>query len=193
MARNSTGARERIIDGTTVLLRQGGYSAAGVNEVVAVSKAPKGSVYHYFPAGKEQFVSESLVNYEIAISTLIRSTLSDTSSLEKRVKKFFNRISQRMALSSFTQSCAVGATILSLPSGSELLQKQCSETLDVWANVAAECLVEVPKAKRACAARVLISLLEGAQISARASQSDRPLKEAAVCFLAFVKTLLPPN
>jgi TetR/AcrR family transcriptional regulator, lmrAB and yxaGH operons repressor len=190
MARTATGARERILDGTTVLLRQGGYAAAGVNEVVAVSKAPKGSVYHYFPAGKDQFVSESLANYEIMISTLIGSTLGAKGSLESRVKKFFNRISQRMALSNFTQSCAVGTTILSIPSGNVLLQKQCSATLDAWAKVAAESLVEIPEAKRAVAGRVLVSLLEGAQMSARANQSDHPLKEAAVCFLAFAKTLL---
>jgi TetR/AcrR family transcriptional regulator, lmrAB and yxaGH operons repressor len=192
MARTSTGARERILAGTTLLLRQGGYSAAGINEVVALSNAPKGSVYHYFPAGKNQFVAESLVNYESMIAELIQSSLCGTASLEARVKKFFNRVTERMAQANFTQSCAVGATILSAPSDSRSLQMQCDETLARWAGVAAECLTDIPEKERARAARTLISLLEGAQICARASRSERPLKEAAACFIIYAKTLVSP-
>jgi AcrR family transcriptional regulator len=37
---------------TLDLLRRSGLSGAGINHVVAASRAPKGSVYHYFPRGR---------------------------------------------------------------------------------------------------------------------------------------------
>ena len=52
MSRTETGSRERIVDATLVLLRRGGLAASGVNSVVAEGKAPKGSVYHYFPVAR---------------------------------------------------------------------------------------------------------------------------------------------
>ena len=45
-------ARSLILT-TLDLLRRGGLSGAGINQVVAASRAPKGSVYHYFPWGKQ--------------------------------------------------------------------------------------------------------------------------------------------
>ena len=35
------------------LLRRRGYHGAGLNEVVAGSGAPRGSVYHHYPQGKD--------------------------------------------------------------------------------------------------------------------------------------------
>ena len=35
------------------LFRQQGYASTGLQQIVAESEAPKGSLYHYFPSGKE--------------------------------------------------------------------------------------------------------------------------------------------
>ncbi|MBK6804952.1 MAG: TetR/AcrR family transcriptional regulator [Betaproteobacteria bacterium] len=45
-------SRERMLDAAIGLMRHGGLAAAGMNEIVAASGAPKGSVYHHFPDGK---------------------------------------------------------------------------------------------------------------------------------------------
>ena len=44
--------REPITDAAVRLFRRKGYAATGLNEIVEVSGAPKGSLYHYFPEGK---------------------------------------------------------------------------------------------------------------------------------------------
>ena len=44
--------RDPIIDAAVTLFRRQGYAGTGLNEIVEMSGAPKGSLYYYFPDGK---------------------------------------------------------------------------------------------------------------------------------------------
>src|SRR5215470_5726598 len=60
MARTEWTARERIVYSAAQLIRVQGVSATGLREIVAHADAPRGSLQHYFPGGKEQLVREAL-------------------------------------------------------------------------------------------------------------------------------------
>jgi TetR/AcrR family transcriptional repressor of lmrAB and yxaGH operons len=53
--------RAAIIAAASRLFRRQGYAGTGVNDIVALSGAPKGSLYHYFPKGKEQIAEEAVL------------------------------------------------------------------------------------------------------------------------------------
>src|ERR1700692_1364108 len=61
--RKPESSREAFLRATAELLQRQGYSATAVNEIVARSGAPKGSLYFLFPGGKE----------ELAIAAMARS------------------------------------------------------------------------------------------------------------------------
>ena len=44
--------KQPIVNAAVTLFRKQGYTGTGLNDIVDVSGAPKGSLYHYFPAGK---------------------------------------------------------------------------------------------------------------------------------------------
>src|SRR5579862_4730019 len=46
--------REAFVRTTAELLQRQGYAASGLNEIVARSGAPRGSLYFHFPGGKEE-------------------------------------------------------------------------------------------------------------------------------------------
>src|SRR5437588_9978612 len=48
------GTRERIVDSSAELFRRQGYTGTGLKQIVAAASAPFGSLYHFFPGGKEQ-------------------------------------------------------------------------------------------------------------------------------------------
>src|SRR5690348_9465199 len=52
--------RERMVYSAAQLIRREGVTSTGVRDVVAHAKAPRGSVQHYFPGGKEQLVNEAV-------------------------------------------------------------------------------------------------------------------------------------
>ena len=44
--------RQPIINAAVTLFRRQGFARTGLNDIVDISGAPKGSLYHYFPLGK---------------------------------------------------------------------------------------------------------------------------------------------
>jgi TetR/AcrR family transcriptional regulator, lmrAB and yxaGH operons repressor len=45
--------RSRILTAAQRLFRKRGYHATGLNDILELARAPKGSMYHHFPGGKE--------------------------------------------------------------------------------------------------------------------------------------------
>jgi len=46
--------RTRILTAAQRLFRKRGYHATGLNDILELAQAPKGSMYHHFPGGKEE-------------------------------------------------------------------------------------------------------------------------------------------
>jgi AcrR family transcriptional regulator len=182
--RPGSGARERFIASAIVLLRSGGLAAAGVIQVTEHAKAPRGSLYHYFPDGKSQLVNEAIAVYQEQVSAHLAAALGSTAALGRRVEALFKGVAGRMEASGFFQSCAVGATVVDLTAAEESTQRATRDALAAWARTAEEHLREIEPFHRPRLARLLVTMLEGAQIAARAERNSRPLTEAAQAFNA---------
>jgi TetR/AcrR family transcriptional regulator, lmrAB and yxaGH operons repressor len=189
MPRPASGARERFVAATLTLLRQGGLSAAGLNDVVALARAPKGSLYHYFPGGKTQMVTVTIEGYREWVAAQIALALQGRASLRHRVRRLFDGVAERMAAAQFTQSCAVGAVVLDLRASDKQLRSLCKLTLANWAETAAAHLHDLPAADRVAAGRFLVNLLEGSQLASRAAADSAPLREAALAFVTYAQGL----
>jgi AcrR family transcriptional regulator len=46
--------RARLLEAAAQLFREQGYAATGLKQITAEAEAPWGSLYHFFPGGKEQ-------------------------------------------------------------------------------------------------------------------------------------------
>src|SRR3954467_9755822 len=53
-------SRERMVMPTALLVRERGARATSIDDVLAHSGAPRGSVYHHFPGGRQQLLSEAV-------------------------------------------------------------------------------------------------------------------------------------
>ena len=60
--------KEKLIQKTIELIIEKGYHGTGVNEILRATKIPKGSLYHHFPKGKDQLVTEALRSSTIKLS-----------------------------------------------------------------------------------------------------------------------------
>lgn len=189
MSRLETGSRDRIVDATVTLLRRGGLAASGVNQVVVEGNAPKGSLYHYFPNGKVQMVSEALERYCVAVSQKLRAALQGEDPPARRIRRLFRGLAKDMSADGFRSSCAVGAVTLDLGADDEALRSACEAALATWVAVIEDCLQDLPRAQRKPAALFLVTLLEGAQLTARAQRSDAAITAAEHAFLTYVEAV----
>lgn len=58
--REHGGPRERMVVHAADLIGRDGVAATSIGDVIAASSAPRGSIYHHFPGGKTQLMSEAV-------------------------------------------------------------------------------------------------------------------------------------
>lgn len=71
-----TDSREKMIKAASRLFQMQGYHATGLNEILKKSDAPKGSLYYYFPKGKEELALAAIGLASDIIQSKIRASLS---------------------------------------------------------------------------------------------------------------------
>src|SRR5580658_2616034 len=59
------------------LIRRKGVSGTGMRQIVAEADAPRGSLQHYFPGGKEELVSEALLWIGGVVSRRVTRSLAE--------------------------------------------------------------------------------------------------------------------
>ena len=72
-----TDFRGKILISMARLIEKQGYHATGLNEIISDSGAPKGSVYYYFPGGKEQIGAEAILESGQIISGRLKGLLQE--------------------------------------------------------------------------------------------------------------------
>ncbi|MEV3927737.1 TetR/AcrR family transcriptional regulator [Actinomadura coerulea] len=173
MGQKGAETRDRLMNATQELLEAGGYAGAGLNQVVAASGAPRGSLYFHFPHGKDQLVGESLRRAGWAISEAVEGLADSSPSAAEFVEAVLRHLGDQLEESGWRKGCPVATVALEMAATSDPLQKICSEVYTRW-----EAALRAGLGSRADAgdlAVTILALIEGALLLARAHRSRDPL------------------
>ncbi|TMQ10939.1 MAG: helix-turn-helix transcriptional regulator [Deltaproteobacteria bacterium] len=77
--------RKKLVDTTARLLARQGYHATGLAEIVHESGAPRGSLYFYYPGGKDELACEALAQHGAAWAAQILAALDRTTNLDAAI------------------------------------------------------------------------------------------------------------
>jgi TetR/AcrR family transcriptional repressor of lmrAB and yxaGH operons len=188
---DETSPRTDMLRAATKLLRQGGLAAAGINQIVAESGAPKGSLYHFFPDGKTQIAREALAAYRDVAVERYRARAQGCRTPEAAVRAFFEMGAEASLKNDYRMSCPAGAVTLDLDPASEALREPCHDVFASLVDAVDEALHPIPKAKRRDLAGLIVSTMQGAYIRARAARDVAPFREAGENLAALAKLLTP--
>ena len=172
--------RDAIVAAAANLFRQRGFAATGMNDIVAESGAPKGSVYHYFPEGKAQIGAAALALAGCTVRDRIKA-LADT---EQDPAQFLRIVIENSALaltqSDFRNGCPVAAVVLDTPPTDARIMQSAGDALALWREVIAFVCVRsgISETRATFVASVAISVIEGALIQARATRDVAPMHAA---------------
>lgn len=173
--------RLNIVRAAAKLFRKNGYSKTGLNEILAESKAPKGSLYYYFPQGKEQLGEEALrFSARMAVDALEQLRRENTTAASL-LRAFAALLAEWMERSAFRDGCPMATTILETVPQSAELSLAAREGFAAWRGIF-EDMLHSDGAKPDDALRLAnlaIAVLEGSLIQARVAQDCSPIIESA--------------
>ena len=173
----ATDTRQRILDTSAELFRQQGYNATGVKQIVTAAQAPFGSVYHFFPGGKEQLGAEAIRVSGALYEQLIPAVFDVAPDLVTGVRNFFAGAAAHLVETDYADACPIATVALEVSSTSEPMRQACAEVFESWVAAGTERVeaagVDPERARELTTA--MICALEGAFVLARATRSTAPL------------------
>lgn len=173
--------RNAIIVATATLFRRQGYAATGINDIVAQSGAPKGSLYHYFPRGKEQIAEEAVRHAGAHAAKTLRRLASEHNTAASLLRAYGAMLAGWMVKSDFREGCPITTVLLETASDSEPLARAGREAFGSWREVFEHALLRDGLEPRRAArlAALAIAAFVGAMVQARVEGSGEPITEAA--------------
>ncbi|NUS45280.1 MAG: TetR/AcrR family transcriptional regulator [Mycobacteriaceae bacterium] len=173
--------RARIVNAAARLMRRNGYHAMGLNDVVSSGRAPKGSLYHYFPGGKEQIAGEALRTAGQRVTASITTTLSAGGEVAENLRSFAQLLADDLERSEFRNGCPIATTTLDAASDSDVIQSAAAKCFAEWHDTLAEWLRTRGHSATDAAelAALLVAAFEGALLTARAHRSSAPIHDIA--------------
>jgi len=181
------GVRERMVASAVDLLARRGLQATSISEVLEHSGAPRGSVYHHFPEGKNQIIDSALDAASArAIDLLDRKA---GAPAEEIAAWFLNIWREVLIRGKFDAGCSVLAVAVAADSPD--LLEHTAHVFRAWRHRLAELLQRggLRPADAQRFATVLVASSEGGVVLARAEQSLEPFDVVAQQLLDQVRAL----
>ena len=172
--------RQRIVAAGAELIRHQGYAATGVKQIVAAARAPFGSVYHFFPGGKEELAAEAIGVSGALYLELLPAVFDPEPDLVTAVRSFFCGAAEHLRLTDYADACPIATVALEVSSSSDVLRVACAEVFDSWIDAAIPRVVArgVDEAEARTLVIGIIAALEGAFVLCRALRTTEALEVA---------------
>lgn len=163
--------RQRLIEASAYLIHRRGYAAVGLNDILKRAKAPKGVLYHHFPAGKVG-IGVAAIEYSAEI---FDRQLRDAGEASKSVPSFVEALGQLTAddliASKFQAGCPLATVALETAPNDPSLTAACRAGFEKWLQTIDEQLTALGHTNSRPFAELLLTSLEGALAIAR-TQKD---------------------
>ncbi|MFQ6331972.1 TetR family transcriptional regulator [Nocardia sp. CWNU-33] len=161
--------RQRVLDMAAGLFQRQGYNATGLNQVLAQSGAPKGSLYFHFPGGKEQLASEAVSLAGDRLGEDLRAVLASAPDVRTAIIQMCDLLARNLEDSGFHEGCPVATVALEAASDSAQIRTACDSVYTRWLDGLAGYLRSQSVSSSAAdrLAALILSSLQGALLIAR--------------------------
>jgi AcrR family transcriptional regulator len=172
--------RDRIMTASAELFRRNGYTGTGLKQIVTEASAPFGSVYHFFPGGKQQLGEEVIRSSGMLYIGLFDVFFANAADLPSAVEAFFAGGAETLAQTDYADACPIATVALEVASTNEVLRVATADVFTAWIDAGTEKLARFGLAPDA-ARKLTISMvtaLEGAFVLSRSLRSTEPIRVA---------------
>lgn len=185
--------RGAIVRAAATLFRRNGYAATGINEIADLAGAPKGSLYHYFPDGKDQ-IGEAAVRFAgKGVVATLEKLEQEHRTASAMMQAYCRLVLGWMAKSGFRDGCPISTTLLESAPQSAGIALAGREAFVAWRAVIARALLRdgFSKAEARRLSTLAVSALEGSLILARVERSGEPIEDVAKSLAVILRKEAP--
>ena len=175
---NVSETRDRMIEAAAWLFQRRGYHGVGLMDIVREGAAPRGSIYHHFPGGKEELAVEAVQSGSRRITELFERTAERSSLAADLVLEIGRELAGGLEESGFVEGCPLATVTLETAPASEALRAACEAAYADWLRVLSELLLRhgVPFERSQSLAMLTLGAWGGALVISRARCDTEPLR-----------------
>jgi AcrR family transcriptional regulator len=171
--------KSRMLLSAAEVLRERGAAGVTIDEVLSRSGAPRGSVYHHFPGGRNQILLEAL---QFAGETMT-SAIDSAASVGPMalLREFVELWEEVLRESDFAAGCPVVAAAISNTDEGPRLSDNAATIFDHWRAALTRSFVADGFGDRDAAslATTMLAATEGAVVLCRSLRTSQPLRDVA--------------
>src|SRR5919202_5104318 len=108
------GTRERIVAAAAQLYGRYGYHGVGLKQVAAESGSPIGSLYHFFPGGKDELAAEALRLSGHGYQLLVEGVFESSPDLVSGIRAAFAGAAEVLDASGYADACWIETVALAV-------------------------------------------------------------------------------
>ncbi len=181
--------RSRMIDAAVTALQHRGMAGMSFTEILTATGAARGAIYHHFPGGKDELVTEAATRNGADVRAVLANLPGDTPAAV--VDNFLSTIRPVVEASAAGGGCAVAA--VTVDPATDALRQTAATAFDSWTTALADRLTTtgLPTPEAETLATLLLSLLEGAHVLCRAAGTSAPFESAAASATELVRARYP--
>jgi len=172
--------KERILESSGALFRRQGYSGTGVKQIVEEAGAPFGSLYHFFPGGKEELGAETIRRSGALYGLLLGEFVGPEVELVRGVRNFFAGAAETLRETDYADACPIATVALEVSSTNEELRRACADVFNAWIAGGVERFAAegIPRERARELVIQMLAALEGAFVLSRALRDTEPVELA---------------
>ncbi|MCY1044839.1 TetR/AcrR family transcriptional regulator [Corallococcus sp. bb12-1] len=177
--------RERMVKAAAALLSEKGLAGASFSEVIERSGAPRGSIYHHFPDGKDGLTAEAVALVGDRVLAVLRHGEGATPG--EVVLRFFEAWRRVLVKTDCMAGCAIAAVANERLAHPELGARAAAVFISWERELEARLLAAgLAREKAASAASLILASVEGVLILCRARKDIAPFDAVRDALVAFV-------
>jgi AcrR family transcriptional regulator len=172
------GTKDRIITATGELFRRQGYNGTSLKQVTSAAGAPMGSLFHFFPDGKEE-LADAVLRSGGAVYRELYETIADAATdPASAVTDFFDGAAAVLEETGYLDACPSGTVALEVASTNDRLRGATADVFASWVEAAAVRLraagLDAVRADELATA--FVAGVEGGFMLSRAARSPEPMR-----------------
>ncbi len=174
------------------LFRRNGYTGTGLKQIVAEANAPFGSLYHFFPGGKEQLGEEVIRTSGMQYIQIIDIFLTPDRTLLEGLEACFAGAAVTLRETDYADACPIATVALEVASTNEALRIATADVFTAWTAAGIQRFQRYGLSEDAARTLTItyVTSLEGAFILCRALRNTEALAVAGAAVVDVARRLL---